>query len=301
MGTSYTPRIADVFIASADIKACFYQCGISPELSRWFCLPPVTREEAILLGLKTAGGKDVDSGFSSKVWPALTVLPAGFSWAFWLVSRAHLHILKLAGLSYKSIVLGAWPSRPLVEGPLELPYCDNVTCVGLDSAETEKFRDNIVTAFEDVGFEMHEISVVSNAAVTLGQEWSKRSDGFFRSRRVGDKLNLVRGSLLWIAHGAVVAGRQVEVIVGHYVACCPSCRAGLSVMRAMCSFIQNSYLQSRRAWPSVRYEAWLMARLLSLMESDLGAPWSEQVGCTDIPCRVLGYVLLPCHSLRSAR
>ena len=93
---------------------------------------------------------------------------------------------------------------------MELPYCDNVTCVGLDSSETEKFRDSIVTAFEDVGFEMLEISVVSNAAVTLSQEWSKRSDGLFRSRRVGEKLNLVRGSLLLIAHGAVVAGRQVE-------------------------------------------------------------------------------------------
>ena len=31
-----------------------------------------------------------------------------------------------------------------------------------------------------------------------------------------------------------------------------------------------------------------MARLLSLMESDLGAPWSQQVGCTDASMQGIG-------------
>ena len=54
----------------------------------------------------------------------------------------------------RSVVPGSWPARPLSEGPLELPCCDNVTCIGLKVSETERMRDTIVDAFEKVGFDM---------------------------------------------------------------------------------------------------------------------------------------------------
>ena len=101
-------------------------------------------------------------------------------------------------------MLGSWPSRPLAEGPLELPYCDNVTCVGLEKLETEKMRDYIVIAFETPALRCMRSQMLVPVLLR-----SKRSDGRYRSRRVGDKVDMVRGALLWLAQGAVVTGRQV--------------------------------------------------------------------------------------------
>ena len=39
------------WIACADIAACFYQCGIEARLSEYFCLSPVTANEALSFGL----------------------------------------------------------------------------------------------------------------------------------------------------------------------------------------------------------------------------------------------------------
>jgi hypothetical protein len=76
------------YLASADIKACFYQCGIDEALSEWFCLPSVSGVEARVLGICAyEDGVPLPAG-AAPVHLALAVLPMGFSWAFWFVQSS---------------------------------------------------------------------------------------------------------------------------------------------------------------------------------------------------------------------
>eukprot|EP00969_Alexandrium_andersonii_P022985 1005666-Alexandrium_andersonii.AAC.1 len=85
------------YMATADIKNCFYQCGVPPEWSEFFALDAVTGEEA-------AGfGQDIDIwgvavAPAQKYYPVLRVLPMGWTWSFWIVQTLHEEVLGSIGL-----------------------------------------------------------------------------------------------------------------------------------------------------------------------------------------------------------
>ena len=72
------PPGSRLYSASADIEACFYQCGIDPELSQFFCLPSLTGQEALSVGLCEVEGVPVAAD-DAVVYPALSVVPMGWS------------------------------------------------------------------------------------------------------------------------------------------------------------------------------------------------------------------------------
>ncbi len=88
---------------------------------------------------------------------SMAVLPMGFSWAFWFVQRLHLEILKRSDVPTERIALSHWPFPSLQDGPVEVPYCDNVTVLGVDKVAVTRVRDSVIVAFRAAGFEMHEI------------------------------------------------------------------------------------------------------------------------------------------------
>ena len=67
------------------------------------------------------------------------------------------------------------------------------------------------------------------------------------------KLWTLRGALRGLANGPVVTGRQVEVVIGHYVAAGIFNRAGMSIMRALYDFVHVRYMRPTRLWRSCRY------------------------------------------------
>ncbi|CAK0832385.1 unnamed protein product, partial [Prorocentrum cordatum] len=269
------PRGRQVFTASADIEACFYQCGGLGSLIEFFCLPGISVAEATHLGFDVTG---LFHDAKMKLHVALNVLPMGWSWAFWFVQRVHLEMLRRAGIDSSRLALGGWPLPLLEGGPVELPYSDNVNVIGLDPVAVGELRDKIVSTFKRHGFAMHEISPVSDAAVILGASVGGSPPS---TRRVLNKLLLVRGALQWLASGPTVTGRQVEVIVGHYVALTSFNRLGLSVMRSLCDFIRDKYVVPTRLWASCRYEAWVMADVSLLLSARLDRPWSLVVTASD--------------------
>eukprot|EP00959_Pyramimonas_sp_CCMP1952_P150401 3147554-Pyramimonas_sp.AAC.1 len=76
---------------------------------------------------------------------------------------------------------------------------------------------------------MHDISEVSPEGVVLGADVGGLDPSTRRSLK---KLLVVRKALFWLASGPYVRGRQVEVILDHYVAACLFCRPGFAVTRA---------------------------------------------------------------------
>ena len=122
-----------LYSASADVVSCFYQCGIPVELSEFFCLDGISGAEALAIGFRTNLDGTPILGSEAELFPALLVLPMGWGWAFWFVQRAHLEIIRRAGVPAERVALGGWPIPPVRDGPIEIPYCDNVTVVGLDA------------------------------------------------------------------------------------------------------------------------------------------------------------------------
>ncbi len=80
--------------------------------------------------------------------------------------------------------------------------------------------------------------------------------------------------LRWLGGGPWVSGRQVDKLMGHYAY--PAClnRAALAPMRALNSFIWDSYEVPQVLWKSARFEARCMAWILPLVVVDLNKAWS---------------------------
>ncbi|CAK0900553.1 unnamed protein product [Prorocentrum cordatum] len=193
--------------ASADIEACFYQCGGIGRLSNYFCLPSAPVEVALELGLAVDVCGQEFAG-RERVHPCLVVLPMGWSWSFWLVQRIHLEMLRRAAVPDDRIALGAWPLPSLTSGPVELPYSDNINVLGVRAEEVTELRDRVVARFSEEGFSMREISETSVHSTILGADVGGHPPV---TRRAGQKLWLLRGALQWLASGPIVTGRQAWI------------------------------------------------------------------------------------------
>ncbi len=90
----------------------------------------------------------------------------------WFVQRAHLHLVRRAGLLDSQIALGAWPFPEVSDASVvaEIPYCDNITCIGQDAAAVTRTRDTVLEVFRAAGFAMHEISGTESASRVPGAD-----------------------------------------------------------------------------------------------------------------------------------
>eukprot|EP00973_Karenia_brevis_P041405 5728577-Karenia_brevis.AAC.1 len=135
IGALEVSKEACPYESEADIENCFYQCGIPEDWSEYLTFPDcLSLEECKFLGLTHfLGGAPI--GPSSRVFLGLTVLPMGFSWSFWIVQQIHQDLIAKAGFPGDRCIVGAWPPPKLEDGPVALPYCDNLTIFALSEQE----------------------------------------------------------------------------------------------------------------------------------------------------------------------
>ena len=72
----------EIWIGNADIKDCFLREKITRKLARYFCLEPLTAREANVFDID---GVSVEA--SELVWPCLSSLAPGFSWALYFAQK----------------------------------------------------------------------------------------------------------------------------------------------------------------------------------------------------------------------
>ena len=155
------------------------------------------------------------------------------------VQRMHGEIIARYGFPAPRCLVGNWPSPCLDTGNVAAPYCDNVSIIGLDKEAVSQDLRRLVAAFAAAGFTMHGISAASTVGTPLGCFFSGDT------LEVGAKLDrawALKQSLLWLACGQWVTGKQIERIIGHYVVGAFYERLGLSVFRAVYTFIRGSYV-----------------------------------------------------------
>eukprot|EP00972_Heterocapsa_arctica_P092144 13590470-Heterocapsa_arctica.AAC.1 len=146
-------------------------------------------------------------------------------------------------------------------------------------------RNQVLKCFEDAGFAMHNFSETMTSATVYGADLGGRVP---HSRRVGAQAWTVRQALEWLASGPTVTGRQVEVLLGHYVATSLCNRSGLAVMRAVYNFIRDNYVLPTPFWASCCYECWIMSSIKMILSADLTRPWSSTVSATNASLSGMG-------------
>ena len=95
-------------------------------------------------------------------WPGLSSLPMGFTWSTYFAQDINLEQVQLAGgIAPESLLTDASP--PLVFLPdmslAPYVYIDNVGVAHVRKREVQDTHDAVVSGMEDVGLEMHEVSM----------------------------------------------------------------------------------------------------------------------------------------------
>ena len=262
----------EVWGGIADVKDCFYRMKIPHELSRYFCLPPITRREAGL-------GDD-----DSLVWPGIAVLPMGFSWSLFLAQLINEDVVvttPLMGGTQKLVDRGE-PCVLTGEGEgwrrSFYVYVDNLGILGLSEKAVRSSLSRCVTNFEQRGLEMHDIEVSNKSVDALGVELRLEE----RRTRLADKRywRLAIG-LDYLLKLRSVSGDMVECILGHCTAAGMVCRETICVFHAAYKFARVCRGTFVRLWPTVREELEAFLGLMPLLEADWTRSWDPVVSAYD--------------------
>ena len=267
-----------LFMAQADVQNCFYQISLPLWMTPYFAWDRISAREALEVGLTAYVDGTPVKLTDGYVYPCLQVLPMGFSWSFWVVQHVHEHIAHHSGFPATQCLVGSWPAPPLQNGPIALPYCDNVTVIGTDPTAVEVGLTRLLAGFERAGFSMHEITPAESDATFLGS----RCDG--NAGTVAGKTEKIwdlRGAFLYLAARPMVTGREIEILLGQFIPIGLFARGLLSVPRALYSFIKDSYMKPQVLWKSAALESSTLAGLLPLAGANIRRRWNTTVYCSD--------------------
>ena len=167
-------------------------------------------------------------------------------------------------------LVGSWPAPSLYEGPIGMPYCDNLTIFGTSPRVVNEKLKGLMGVFKQAGFTLHEVEWASTMTQPLGAlfdgvSWSIRPRPEWAWR--------LRGALRYAASGLAISGRSLETLLGHYVFEGLFHRPSLSVLRAC---YRDSYWQATPVWDSVASELLACSALLPITSGALGNPWAEK-------------------------
>ncbi|CAK0877963.1 unnamed protein product [Prorocentrum cordatum] len=237
-----------LWVASAEIEVCFYQCELPSSLRPLFAPPPILARYLPARWrkrLELAEG-DVECAFQARV------VPMGWARAVHFFQWAHEHLLASCVPSAPWL-RGEVSVAPACEGPPKLCYVDNLAVVSDDECETVNGVAHVLTTLDGVGVKAHlgMPDPGSGSLELLGFE-CVALECVFRA-------------------GATPSGLELERLIGHLVSMVMLRRDLLSAFSAVYQFSRK--LRRRRAplWPGVRRELrWAHALLPAIVtRSDL--------------------------------
>lgn len=246
-----------------------------PTLRKFFGLPKVDLKAILPSHQLCLGGSE------SHLWvhPILIVIPMGWSWAMFIAQRVHQHQSMLAAeVPMSRVLVDGRPAPPLSDGPILVPYADNLNVVGVDKQEVQEIKARIVRHLQSLGFRIHEEQDALPHAESLG---------FFLDGKTGKvfpkpaKVKKVQVVLDWLAKSPRVSGKMIERAIGHCIHFCMLRRELLSVFRAVYDFKITHYSRRVRLWNTAAHECACMSALLDVCFADLRRPWCNEVSASD--------------------
>ena len=167
LGNLQLPEGKKLYVATADIRDCFYAVNCPIGMSDFFCLrSDITPAEAIFI---SNGAWSIEDN-TPFVSPCITVLPMGFSWSFYLIQVLHEQAtMKALGIPRSSLILEGQPAPDVDDKScLAMPYCDNVHTMSTDPRVCQVGCDDVQEKLTSMGFDLHEETEASTYCCTLG-------------------------------------------------------------------------------------------------------------------------------------
>ncbi|CAK0882062.1 unnamed protein product, partial [Prorocentrum cordatum] len=276
-----------VYVATTDVKDCFYRMHVREDFGRYFCLPAVPKH--VLDGIQVAGVPG-DAPPDALVRPYLAVLPMGFAWSLYLAQAANEDRVCRSPSLCRAMPAGR--QQPLIQDQAEAfvlraasrgvgGACVHVDNLGADSDNAD-FSDRMVSEwsdlFESVGLALHKSESHGGAGEALGAELdgARLRSGITSSRF----WKLERGLTGLLARGRC-SGQALEQVIGHCTFCGLAARESLSIFHTVYKFISVQYFDAGSMWPEVVEELVAFRGVLLLLGRDWWLPWNPCVLETD--------------------
>eukprot|EP00438_Fugacium_kawagutii_P023337 Skav200217 [mRNA] locus=scaffold3745:15519:20956:- [translate_table: standard] len=259
-----------LYFASADLKDAFYHLELPHGIRHLFGLRGVRAGD---IGLESVNGVPVP--WHQTIYPQLSAVPMGWTWALYLCQTLHERIVGQVGADDTSRLSDKKPAPDSTV--LHTEYVDNFHVIGTDEEAVTQLSQSGIRALRGTGLVVHEEEQSSGSAQILGWEFS--SDGTLRptSRRLWK----VRLAILHLLTCGRVSGQQLERVIGHMSFISMVRREGLSILGDCYTFIQRHYHVPSKLWKSVRRELSIWYGIAPLLWKDLSAEWSTTIYATD--------------------
>lgn len=260
----------NLYFASADLKDAFYHLELPHGIRHLFGLRGVRAGD---IGLESLRGKPVP--WHQTVFPQLSAVPMGWSWALYLCQTLHERIVGQVGADD---ALRLSDKKPAPDSRvLHTEYVDNFHVIGTDEQAVSQLSQTGIAALRDSGLVVHEEEQSMGSAQILGWEFS--SDGTLRPTT--RRLWKVRLAILHVLKSGRISGQQLERVIGHMSFISMVRREGLSILGDCYTFIQRHYYLPAKLWKSVRRELTIWYGIAPLLWKDLTAEWSSTIYATD--------------------
>lgn len=211
IGEVHLPNGKRYFIASSDVRDCFYSFAQHEELVEYFGMEPVTAEEACV---SSVDGEEVSG--DSEISPCFCSLPMGFSWALHMAQHGVSGATKKAkeGHRVRDMELNA-PPPELLEGEVHRGvYVDNVILGGHEAWAVQEHHDHMQVAFDGIdGLDLHDHAEADVEADVLGYHLREGKELGNARKRMWRFTYAVKHLLGW----RKMSGKLMEVVLGHFV------------------------------------------------------------------------------------
>ncbi|CAK0810365.1 unnamed protein product, partial [Prorocentrum cordatum] len=255
----------------------FHRMMFGNHLSKYFCYPGGLAKEFGIVGQVVEG---VSVRADDYLWPCALALPMGWTWSLYFAQVANLGLVeRVPALTSSCVATDRGP--PIVLTPTSswhYVYVDNVGLLSLDASYVKGALADTIAAFDAAGLIMHDISVDSDIAEALGVTLDGRKHQTLVNHRRYWKVRL---ALRWALSLRRLAGRELEVLLGHCTFVGLMCRETLSVRHTVYTFIRERYWAKSDVWDSARQELECFLGLMPLLRSEWDRPWLAQVLSVD--------------------
>ncbi|CAK0908464.1 unnamed protein product, partial [Prorocentrum cordatum] len=262
-----------IFLGKADVKNCFRRVLFGSHL-----LPPGGGAKEFGIVGQAVDGVPARAEDTSGLAPLLSpwagrghyTLPKLSTWAWWRGCPPS----RRAAWQPTAGPLSCW--RPPLLGTTS--YVDNVGLLSLDAACVKGALADTAKAFDAAGLIMHDISVDCETAEALGVTLDGQKHQTLVTHRRYWKVRLGLRRALSLRR---LAGRELEVLLGHCAFVGLMRREALSARHTVYTFIRERYWAKSDVWGSARHELECFLGLMPFLRSEWDRPWLPQVLSVD--------------------
>lgn len=277
-------RSRPLFVAGTDVDNFYYRLRLPDWLVPFFCMPPVRACELPFL----RSGSDGDY----QLYPALLVLPMGWSHSVFVAQQVHEHVV----YSYTSLrrcdAIGTHTDTNLDRLRHSI-YIDDVNWFGYSPKVLATVQEEYIRVMAAKGLPVKPSKVTRptcDPTAVLGLSFDGRAHTLGLA---ADKMQLLRSRTLDVLRRHAVSGVELSQLVGSWSWCMLARRPSLAAFANVYRFIRTAGSSVLPLWQSVRVELAVVMGLAPLMWADLGADWFPHLLASDASSSGLGVVRSP--------